>query len=61
MVQVIQGKDITLAQLIDQFGLQRADNEQFFSEWQQDLPDRGDDLDTVVKVLKRLADLIRNS
>jgi hypothetical protein len=42
MVQVIQGKDITLAQLIDQFGLQRADNEQFFLEWQQDLPDLSD-------------------
>ncbi len=42
MVQVIQGKDITLAQLIDEFGLQRADNEQFFSEWQQDLPELSD-------------------
>ncbi|WGV28045.1 type I restriction enzyme HsdR N-terminal domain-containing protein [Halotia branconii] len=39
MVQVTQGKDITLAQLIDDFGLQLADNKQFFSEWQQDLPD----------------------
>lgn len=42
MVQFIQGRDITLAQLIDQFGLQRADNEQFFSEWQQDLPELSD-------------------
>ncbi|MEH2181536.1 type I restriction enzyme HsdR N-terminal domain-containing protein [Nostoc sp.] len=42
MVQVIQGKDITLAQLIDEFGLQRADNEEFFSEWQQDLPELSD-------------------
>ncbi|MBE8965486.1 restriction endonuclease subunit R [Nostocales cyanobacterium LEGE 12452] len=42
MVQVIQGKDITLAQLIDEFGLQRADNEQFFLEWQQDLPELSD-------------------
>ncbi|WP_445626306.1 type I restriction endonuclease [Nostoc sp. DSM 114167] len=42
MVQVIQGRDITLAQLIDQFGLQRADYEQFFSEWQQDLPELSD-------------------
>ncbi|WP_448266060.1 hypothetical protein [Nostoc sp. DSM 114159] len=32
MVQIIQGKDITLAQLIDEFGLQLADNEDFFSE-----------------------------
>ncbi|MEH2358085.1 type I restriction endonuclease [Nostoc sp.] len=42
MVQFIQGKDITLAQLIDEFGLQRADNEQFFLEWQQDLPELSD-------------------
>ncbi|MEH2201093.1 restriction endonuclease subunit R [Nostoc sp.] len=42
MVQVIQGRDINLAQLIDQFGLQRADNEQFFLEWQQDLPELSD-------------------
>ncbi|WP_449289984.1 hypothetical protein [Nostoc foliaceum] len=42
MVQVIQGKDITLAQLIDEFGLHLADDEQFFSEWQQDLPDLSD-------------------
>ncbi|MDZ8095459.1 MAG: type I restriction enzyme HsdR N-terminal domain-containing protein [Nostoc sp. DedQUE05] len=44
MVQLIQGKDkdITLAQLIDEFGLHLADDEQFFSEWQQDLPDLSD-------------------
>ncbi|MEH2015905.1 type I restriction endonuclease [Nostoc sp.] len=42
MVQVIQGRDITLAQLIDEFGLQRADNAQFFSEWQHDLPELSD-------------------
>ncbi|MEH2246295.1 restriction endonuclease subunit R [Nostoc sp.] len=42
MVQLIQGKDITLAQLIDEFGLQGVDNEQFFSEWQHDLPELSD-------------------
>ncbi|MEH2337661.1 type I restriction endonuclease [Nostoc sp.] len=42
MVQLIQERDITLAQLIDEFGLQRADNEQFFSEWQHDLPELSD-------------------
>ncbi|MEH1903317.1 MAG: type I restriction enzyme HsdR N-terminal domain-containing protein [Nostoc sp.] len=42
MVQFIQGKDITLAQLIDEFGLQLADNEEFFSELQQDLPELSD-------------------
>lgn len=39
MVQVIQGKDATLAGLIEEFGLQIADDEQFFPEWQQDLPE----------------------
>ncbi|AFY41326.1 type I restriction enzyme HsdR N-terminal domain-containing protein [Nostoc sp. PCC 7107] len=38
MVQVIQGKDISLAQIIDEFGLQLADDAEFFSEWRQDLP-----------------------
>ena len=42
MVQLIQGKDITLAQLIDEFGLQLADDEHFFSEWQDDLPELTD-------------------
>ncbi|MEH1834230.1 MAG: type I restriction endonuclease [Nostoc sp.] len=42
MVEVIQGRDITLAELIEQFGLQLADNEQFFSEWQLDLPELSD-------------------
>ncbi|MCC5631726.1 restriction endonuclease subunit R [Nostoc sphaeroides CHAB 2801] len=42
MVQVIQGKDITLAQLIDEFGLHLAEDELFFSEWQQDLPELSD-------------------
>ena len=42
MVQLIQGKDVTLAQLIDEFGLHLADDELFFSEWQQDLPELSD-------------------
>jgi hypothetical protein len=42
MVQIFQGKDITLAQLIDEFGLQLADDEHFFSEWQHDLPELSD-------------------
>ncbi|WP_366932294.1 restriction endonuclease subunit R [Nostoc sp. NMS8] len=42
MVQVIQGKDITLVQFIDEFGLHLADDELFFSEWQQDLPELSD-------------------
>lgn len=39
MVQIVQGKDITLAQLIDEFGLQLAQDQQFFTEWQQNLPE----------------------
>ena len=42
MVQILQGKDITLAQLIDEFGLQLADDEDFFSEWRHDLPELSD-------------------
>ncbi|MBC6430022.1 restriction endonuclease subunit R [Nostoc sp. HG1] len=42
MVQILQGKDITLAQLIDEFGLQLADDENFFSEWRHDLPELND-------------------
>ncbi|MEH2213593.1 type I restriction endonuclease [Nostoc sp.] len=42
MVQIIQGKDITLAQLIDEFGLQLADDEDFFSEWRHDLAELSD-------------------
>ena len=42
MVQILQGKDITLAQLIDEFGLQLADDKDFFSEWRYDLPELSD-------------------
>jgi hypothetical protein len=42
MVQILQGKDITLAQLIDEFGLKLADDEDFFSEWRHDLPELSD-------------------
>jgi predicted type IV restriction endonuclease len=39
MVKVIQGKDVSLNQLIEQFGLQRSDDENFFREWQDNLPE----------------------
>lgn len=42
MVQVIPAKDVTLAKLIDEFGLERSDEEEFFSEWQQNLPELND-------------------
>jgi hypothetical protein len=39
MVQTIQAKDITLLELETKFGLQFIDNEQFFLEWQDKLPE----------------------
>ncbi|WP_445635153.1 Restriction endonuclease subunit R [Nostoc sp. DSM 114161] len=39
MVQVIQTKDVSFNQLIEQFNLQRADDENFFREWQDNLPE----------------------
>jgi hypothetical protein len=42
MVQLIPAKDVTLAKLIDEFGLERSDEEEFFSEWQQNLPELDD-------------------
>ena len=38
MVQAIPASQITLPDLQDSFGLTRSDDEQFFSEWQTDLP-----------------------
>jgi len=37
MVQTIQAKDITLRDLVTQFGIQLVRDEQFFREWQDDL------------------------
>ena len=39
MVETIQAQNIELYQLKEQFGLQRTDDEQFFREWQEDLPE----------------------
>jgi hypothetical protein len=39
MVQVIQGKDVNFNQLIEQFNLQRTDDENFFREWRDNLPE----------------------
>jgi hypothetical protein len=38
MVQTIQSKDITLKELRTSFSLQRVEDEQFFREWQDNLP-----------------------
>lgn len=42
MVQTIQAQNINLNDLIEKFGLERSDDEQFFSEWQDDLPELTD-------------------
>lgn len=39
MVQTIQSKDITLGDLRNNFGLQLTHDEQFFREWQENLPE----------------------
>lgn len=39
MVQIIQAKNIGLAYLKERFGLQRAENEAFFPEWLDNLPE----------------------
>jgi hypothetical protein len=39
MVQTIQAKDITLKELRTIFNLKRVEDEQFFREWQDNLPE----------------------
>lgn len=39
MVQILQAKEIELRYLIDNFGLQFVRDEQFFREWQENLPE----------------------
>ncbi|BAY92135.1 MULTISPECIES: type I restriction endonuclease [unclassified Tolypothrix] len=38
MVQIIQGQNVTLAYLKENFALHQAEDEQFFTEWFDDLP-----------------------
>lgn len=42
MVQTIQAQKINLNDLIERFCLERTDDEQFFREWQNDLPELTD-------------------
>ncbi|MBW4559327.1 MAG: restriction endonuclease subunit R [Trichormus sp. ATA11-4-KO1] len=42
MTQTLQAKDIDLRYLIDNFGIQLVLDEQFFSEWQEELPELTD-------------------
>ena len=39
MVQTFQAETITLQELITLYGLQLVESEQFFSEWQYNLPE----------------------
>jgi hypothetical protein len=42
MVQTLRAKDVTLRTLIDDFGIRLVRDEQFFWEWQDNLPDVSD-------------------
>ncbi|MDY6939893.1 MAG: restriction endonuclease subunit R [Cyanobacteriota bacterium] len=42
MVQVLQSRNVTLRDLIDRFGIQLSQDENFFSEWRTDLPEISD-------------------
>ncbi|GAB1543332.1 hypothetical protein NUACC21_60060 [Scytonema sp. NUACC21] len=51
MVQIIQGKDVTIAALVEKFNLQRSQDEQFFREWQDNLPELSEaDKQTLIEV-----------
>lgn len=52
MVQILQAKEIELRYLIDKFGLQFVRDEQFFREWQENLPELTD-------LQKQLLDQVR--
>ena len=52
MVQTIQAKDITLAQLTQSFGLNRSDEPQFFREWEDNLPEITDSEKQVLDEVK---------
>ena len=52
MVQTIQAKEITLRDLIVKFGIQLVEDEQFFWEWQDNLPE-------VTEIDKQLLDKVK--
>jgi hypothetical protein len=39
MTQTLQARNVTIRDLVDQFGLQLVRDRAFFSEWKEDLPD----------------------
>ncbi|WP_293152426.1 hypothetical protein [Okeania sp. SIO2C9] len=42
MTQTLPAKDINIRYLIDNFGLQKNQGEEFFREWQDNLPELTD-------------------
>ncbi len=52
MIQSVQAKEINLRYLIDHFGLQLVQEEQFFREWQENLPE-------ITDIQKQLLDQVR--
>ncbi|MGH2413446.1 MAG: type I restriction enzyme HsdR N-terminal domain-containing protein [Brasilonema sp.] len=53
MVQVIQANDINLVQLSETFGLERTDDELFFPEWQDNLPELNEGEKQVLNEVKQ--------
>lgn len=53
MVQTISAKDINLLQLQHQFSLERSDDPQFFSEWQDALPELSESEQTSLDEVKQ--------
>lgn len=64
MVQVIQAQTLNIIDLEQKFGLTQADDDQFFSEWYENLPEisdllkRDNELYTVLSILKKLNQLM---
>ncbi|MDY6785243.1 MAG: restriction endonuclease subunit R [Cyanobacteriota bacterium] len=54
MVQTIQAKNVTLRELHTKFGLQFVEDENFFREWQDDLPE-------IIEVEKQRLDRVKTS
>lgn len=42
MAQTLQSRNVTIRDLIDQFGFQKVQDENFFNEWRTDLPELTD-------------------
>ena len=57
MIQKLQAREINLRYLIDNFGLQRVRNSEFFKEWQENLPEV---TDTENQLLDRVQDIYYN-